>query len=486
MGNVPTITLPERQNKAKSPAFQATDWLFFVSTGNASLACGYENQAFQAFCKKYLYPKLRFKQILIQMKKIFFSILIAVCLIACSDRMPRHTGDFPIIDVIGNVGNFQRVYMSEFFSSIELIPLETGTEFLLDSPTFPVVVMNETVIIMRGNHQLFAFDRSTGKFLHPIGRRGQGPGEYNWPGTPFFNADKSTVFVHDISPSRIIEFDINNGRHIRTISVPDIEGRLLEPVAQVADNLFIGTRAHTGNYKYKHHLFDDTGTIVKRFPNHIFFNMPRERASTFHLSLNPMRIDDRLYLKDFVNDTIYVFRDFEIQPAYVFDFGRFGYPIERLGDAPSSLPYTDLFILRCMVGTSRFFFYRVRIPDRFPRPRARPISSPIIGTREPSDVFGIFDKVQNRTILLDSDQHLQQGFVNDINGGLSFIPRFYAGNGEVVGVWNPEDMMELLTEEYFATKTIRDPEGHQRLREVLRNLVWDDNPVIVIATLKQN
>ena len=194
--------------------------------------------------------------------------------------------------------------MSEFFSSIELIPLETDEAFLLDAPLFPVVLMNETVIIKQGNHQLFAFDRSTGKFLHPIGKRGQGPGEYNMPRTPFFSADKSSVFVRDISPSRIIEFDINNGRHIRTIPVPDIEERFLRIIAPVADNLFIGTRTHTGNYKYMHHLFDDTDTIVKRFPNHVFFDMPRERIHSFQHSLNHMRIDDRLYLKDFVNDTI--------------------------------------------------------------------------------------------------------------------------------------------------------------------------------------
>ena len=404
-------------------------------------------------------------------------------MIACSDRVPRRTGEFPIIDVIGSVGTYERVYLSDFFSSIELIPLETRTEFLLDVPPFPTVVMNETVIIKQGNRQLFAFDRSTGKFLHPVGRRGQGPGEYNIPGIPFFNVDKSTVFVPDISPSRIIEFDINNGRHIRTISIPYIEGRLLDPVAQVADNLFIGTHSHTGNNKYQHHLFDDTGTIVKRFPNHMFFNMRGYWSSTLHSSLIPMRVDNRLYLKDFVNDTIYVIRDFDLQPAYVFDFGRFGLPIEHL-ESPWA-PQDAFFRLRSMVGTSRFLFYRMNIPDRFSRPRARPIFSPFAGMKEPSHVYGIFDKAQNRNILLDSDQYLQQGFVNDLNGGLSFIPRFYAGNGEVVGVWNPEDMLEILTEEYFATKTIRDPEAHQRLREVLRNLEFDDNPVIVVARLKK-
>ena len=45
--------LPERQNKVSiSSAFQAVTDYDFVSTGNAALACGYENFAFQAFKQK--------------------------------------------------------------------------------------------------------------------------------------------------------------------------------------------------------------------------------------------------------------------------------------------------------------------------------------------------------------------------------------------------------------------------------------------------
>jgi PHD/YefM family antitoxin component YafN of YafNO toxin-antitoxin module len=42
----------------------------------------------------------------------------------------------------------------------------------------------------------------------------------------------------------------------------------------------------------------------------------------------------------------------------------------------------------------------------------------------------------------------------------------------------------MLTEEYFASRTIKDPQAHQKLRELLNNLDEDDNPVIVIGKLK--
>ena len=424
------------------------------------------------------------------MKKIALLIFIAVYLTACSDRSPRHTGELPIIDIVGNAGIYQRVYLSEFFSSIELIPLETRDEGLLNIVPFPSVLVSDSIIIKQGggmNRQYFAFGRS-GQFLHQIGRRGQGPDEYANPGKPFLNAEQPTVFIPNIGTRNILEFDLNNGRFIRSFHLPDIIGGSLSRFAHIEANLFIGSVPYTGDNEYQYYLFDDAGTIIKSFPNHIFFHTERLGMGPHHRAFSPMRIDNRLYLKDVVNDTIYVFKDMSLQPAYVFDFGRFAFPIEYLGHFNPQIPLPrSAFILRDIVGTSRFFFYRMRIPHTFPKQRIRPRNLPFRSnaTTETLLIYGIYDIARNTTVFLDTDQHRQQGIVNDINGGLSFIPRFYAGNGEVVDVWNPEDMLEMLTEEYFATKTIRNPEAHQRLREVLRNLEFDDNPVIVIARLKE-
>ena len=74
--------------------------------------------------------------------------------------------------------------------------------------------------------------------------------------------------------------------------------------------------------------------------------------------------------------------------------------------------------------------------------------------------------------------------INDINGGLPLIPKYYIGNGEVIDIWNVEDMQNMLTEEYFTKQTIKDRPAHQNLKELLKGLKFDDNPVVVIAKLK--
>ena len=45
-------------------------------------------------------------------------------------------------------------------------------------------------------------------------------------------------------------------------------------------------------------------------------------------------------------------------------------------------------------------------------------------------------------------------------------------------------MKEDLTEEYFANREIKNPQAHQKLRELLKTLKDDDNPVVVVAKLK--
>jgi len=91
---------------------------------------------------------------------------------------------------------------------------------------------------------------------------------------------------------------------------------------------------------------------------------------------------------------------------------------------------------------------------------------------------------RTNTLLDTEDKYLQRGIINDINGGLSFVPKYYAGNGVVVDIWQVEDMKELLTGEYFSTIKIKDKQEHQKLIELLQKLDWEDNPVVVLAKLK--
>ena len=414
------------------------------------------------------------------MKRTLLFIFLPFLLVCCSDN--KTSEQYPVIDVVGSVENYQRVYCSELFSSIELIPLETRAECLLD--VVPAKI-RDGFIFMHGNNQLYVFD-SFGKFLNKIGARGQGPGEYMYATKYFFNTDKDVIYIEDLS--KILEYDFK-GNYIQTIQVAKFEDITVTDYSYVGNGLFVGQLINLGKNKYKYCLFDSNGDIINCFPNYIFFNKEGGGIATFHYSLTPIRVDNKLYLKDFVNDTLYIVENLSLLPAYVFRFGDYSFPKENLGFNGSKIFPRNSFVLGTgsgIVGTPKFFFYSIHVPDLFSKPKTKPRYNPFVNEFRPDDanVYGIYNIAENTNLLLDTDEHNKKGIINDINGGLPFIPRYYAGDGIVIDVWNAEDMKGVLTEEYFVSQTIKDQQAHQKLKEILKNLKDDDNPVVVIAKLK--
>ena len=418
------------------------------------------------------------------MKKTIILICISFSLTGCFDK--KIEGEYPVIDVVNSAGKYQRVYCSDYFSSIELIPLETKKECLLDVFPYHRIVLNDNFIFMWGKSRLFTFDRS-GSFLNQIGERGQGPGEYQYPTNYFFNPDKPAICVEDYQ--KIIEYDFN-GNFISSFKKLMMGNFPLSNFSYAGDGLFITTVRYDGENRYKYCLVNQNGDTVKCFPNHIFYNQVEKFSLTYDRSLPPIRVDDRLYLQDYINDTLYVLANSDLQPTYVFGFGEYSLPKERLETRQSSIKYHNTFSFGVasgsLVGTSKFFFYHIVVPDLFPRPKTKPEYNPILNEYMSGGrmVYGIYDIEQKTNILLDTDQHFQKGIINDLNGGLPFIPRYYAGNGLVADVWSAMDMKDILTEKYFASQEIKDTKAHQELKELLKNLKDDDNPVVVIAKLK--
>ena len=397
-------------------------------------------------------------------------------------------GKYPVIDIVNSAGKYQRIYCSDLFSSMEFIALETSDNCLVvvdPRNSRNSILFNNNLFFMKGNKNLYAFDL-TGKFLNPIGQVGQGPEDYLYFGDFFLNTDGPTIFVSG-GGGRILEYDYN-GKYIHSIPLPEIEGIPLSRCSYVGNDLFFGQITNkTGKLKNKYCLFDRNGNIKKYFPNHVFFNRIGFFYTSFDYALRPMQIDDRFYTKDYYNDTIYKITGEMLEPEFVFGLGKYTFSKEDLEVPEASLQvFSKAFMLNFILGTPDYFFYNISVPDRFSRPKVKPTYSPELKQLVEYDrfVYGFYDITAKTNILLNTDTHLQKGIINDINGGLSFFPSYYAGDGLVIDVWQADDMLEMLTDEYFASLKIKDQQAHQKLKELLKNLQDDDNPVIVIAKLK--
>ena len=425
----------------------------------------------------------------------------------CSDKKNVKTtafnGKYPVIDVGSVAGKYQQAYCSDYFSSIELIPLETNENCLIGIRILEkTVLMKDSFIFVISEihtgsdlyfpqpRNLYVFDRS-GNFLNQIGGIGQGPGEFIGIEYVFLNSEKPTIFIDD---SRfILEYNFA-GKFVNSFRKPYIDGfRSIQgnyPTNYVKDNVFIGSIGYSSTTNNNFFLFGQTGEIVKNFPDRYFLDF-HDPQNSFVGYTRPFRIDENLYIKDRgINDTIYAIENHELLPVYVFDFGKFAYPLGEINKEGkikiiNETNFQMYYKFYEIIGMSKYVFYGLFSPHTLPTPKARPrnVGGTIVANE--GTVFGIYDIEKNTNILLDTDHHHhQKGFINDINGGLSILPRFYAGNDEIVDIWRAEDMKEMLTDEYFASLKIKDQEAHQKLKDLLKNLQEDDNPVIVIAKLK--
>ena len=427
-------------------------------------------------------------------------ILFSLCLLSgCQQSDSDKQAGIPSIDVINNLGNYQNIPLSEFVSEVEYIPLETnddclmgGISCLLVTPTHIFIesfIASDYIISAESKTRCYAFSRN-GRFIGEIGRVGQGPGEYQRIVDLTIDEKKQLLYIE--TPITLLEYTYD-GVFRRSIRKPKSMNE--QPISEVAflnDNLFIGHCAnHIGNEPYNFFLFNDSGRVIKTFNNYIKFErISGSGWSIGEKSIRPFRVSESIYVKVYANDTLYFLNEQnELTPRFVFDLGKYSVQEKRGGPINSLSDFYIPNVLKHMVGTPDYIFFSVStsLSANIPHPKGRIV----IGQdgREEQGLqipLGIYDMANNKTRLLETDPVSRlTGLINDIDGGFSFWPKYYSSANELIDVLQVYAMKEILTEKYFAAHEIKDPQAHQKLKELLKNLEFDDNPVIVIAKLKK-
>ena len=437
--------------------------------------------------------------------------LLVFFLLSCRQSSMDKADGPAVIDFLPQIGNYQKVPVSEFVSELEYIPLETGDNCLIGedvSVSRRNVIVTKSHILVAAQRYCYAFGRD-GKFITEIGRFGQGPGEYTVIGNNgIFVDEKEQSLYMEILPFAILEYSWD-GVFRQSIKLPtNTLGLYPDGVFFVRDSLFIGHNANqSGNEEYHFFLFDTSGQIIKTFDNHVKIARSGISWNSFENAMKPFRLSDRIYVKEKPNDTLYCLNEHdELIPQFVFNLGKYAYTKEKRANSSveglmEGLESVLIIPFQNMVGASNYIFFdidpnRLNIP--LPKGRARkgesqplplPPGTVIIRTykRDNPVVFphGIYDTVNQMTRLLDSDPVSGfRGLINDLDGGLSFWPLYCNSDNELIDIQEAHTMKEYLTDEYFAAHEIKNPQAHQKLKELLKTLQDDDNPVIVVAKLK--
>jgi 6-bladed beta-propeller len=145
---------------------------------------------------------------------------------------------YPIQDdrIIVDLDKNQKASLFDYFSHIELIPLETSDDILVGYCEDIVPYQNRYYIFDRKLAVVQIFDQD-GKFISLIDKRGQGPGEYTPNLTSIFlNPFTGNIDITDMGC--IYSYDLT-GKHVRTIPRSEEASGFYWNLIALNDNLYV-------------------------------------------------------------------------------------------------------------------------------------------------------------------------------------------------------------------------------------------------------
>ena len=387
------------------------------------------------------------------MCKFFISLLILSLLYSCKEQDNQEN------IIVFDEALIQNQKMSEYFESIEYIQLETGPDcFVGASPN--VYVLNDYILVTSQNCLLF--ERKTGKFIRQVGRKGNGPNEYSRiPGGIFVNEESPSVYLH--GGKNLLEYSLSDSTALPQSSYSPGGIAAFGKIVYIANNLWAVGILDPDGKAANQLLFFDRKDVIDSIPNPHKFTMREDAFDINFMEHLFYCYDNNVYYKNLYNNTIFKIVDRKLQPAWILDIGNFQ-PHYLLKENPSVIhnKFPDYYIVNSIIETDKCLFISLRY-DR-------------------KDKDYVYNKKTRNIVSLTSID--QKGFINDIDGGVSFWPNSSSQSQELVKILLPDNIKEHMNNKSANIETIKDKKGHGKLKEMSAGLSENDNPVIMIAKLK--
>lgn len=237
------------------------------------------------------------------MKKLFI-LLFVICFTMCTPE--QKSGDAILVDL----DQPEKASLFDYFRFIELIPLETSSDILIQGITKVVAHQDYYYALDKPQCLIFAFDK-TGKFLFKIGTKGQGAGEYAF--IEDFNINPFSGNIEILEPyGRIHTYDVS-GNFIETkrIAYPGFKVAhslaALDTATYVSQSVFEPKKIHYFNLDEQKLLHEE-------------FEEDMELGSYSH---GPYQYENNWFFFRPVHPVVYKMGKERLEVAFQFDFGKY-------------------------------------------------------------------------------------------------------------------------------------------------------------------
>ena len=354
--------------------------------------------------------------------------------------------------------------LSDVVGQVEYIPLETKNNCIVGNINYFDVSENYIAVYVYQTEEIFLF-RRTGRFVTKIGRYGQGGTEYIELRGIFINELKKCVYVQD--SRKLLMYDLS-GKHLNTFSYNE---RISWIYAHYNNQFISGNISIRTNEDYfVYGIWDSNMKLLKQAVKGVPVELRGNRSSHVGIPISCYIYQGFPHLKESVlNDTIYLLnKNNEFIPKYIINCGRYGATLEMKGDAENfSKNQNNGRIIggMCFFETPNFLLASYQYIDKW--------------------IPCYFDKKANKLLYFNSDE----GIPDDYTGGIDFV--FVSSfinakqkNNELYSFLNAYDLLKIYDKQKKLT-----PKGPaasvQKVQSLLKNLDPEDNPVLIIAKIKE-
>ena len=263
------------------------------------------------------------------MRYLLFITLAVVCYSCNKQKVPTSSFKTYHIENVLDMKS-ETLWLDSICDSITIIPLETSDEILMNGFVISYLYNNLLFIThtsFSGNDRLSVFDLS-GKYLWDIGRRGQGPGEYNsifFPKSIFFNDNK--IYVYNKFGMSVLCYTLT-GEFIKKTHLPYLT--FFHQFTYINKDVIAGF-VGVGDVTNSRVLFiNDVGELIDSVSHYKTFEKKIYTASEHEGGF--LSYNGRKYIKEArYSDTVFrVTEEMKLLPEYCISTGKYKYKYEDL------------------------------------------------------------------------------------------------------------------------------------------------------------
>ena len=370
--------------------------------------------------------------------KYLFSFLCLCCVLSVSAQKPV------VINLAKAISESPKeIMLNELASDIRYVPLETTDDCLMNNEFYIMQYTGEDII----TSGIFHFDKN-GKFLNKIGSKGQGPEEYLQGLFAFGDWKNKLLYVQNWTTLTCYGFD---GTFVRSVPTPQLNmgaaGLFDENHILYSNDIYYADKA---NPIQLYMVDSQNGKTVSKWRGHLEENKKYGMILTSRDFM--YNYDNSLYYKPALENVIFkILSPKKRQLVYKFDCS--GKDIDVSADEVDPKKRFQFLSVYWAKETAQYLFVNYGMKN---------ISR-----------LGIYDKEKKTFTNVTIKDNLA--------GGYDIHPAWTSDDNHLLMVYYAGGLLQDK-EKRYSTGLL--PERKKELDELLKNIKEDDNPVVILVTLK--